>query len=86
MQDAFDIADPRDDDRGGYLNFTIHDGTATIPGRISASAMRILMDATNYSPVEVFQANKMRIRSAAYKSRRQNPTLAMVMLGTVDFS
>ncbi|MGF6772370.1 hypothetical protein P3T18_004858 [Paraburkholderia sp. GAS199] len=86
MEQVFDIADPRDDTPSGHLSFTIHDGTATIPARISAHAMQILRDDTGNSPSDVFRANKSKIRLAAYKSRRANPRLAMIVLGTGDFS
>ncbi|HZZ10789.1 MAG TPA: hypothetical protein VFE79_08845 [Paraburkholderia sp.] len=86
MDHAFDIADPRQDERGDYLNFTIRDGATLIPGRISGPAMRILASGSGHSASEVFSANKSKIRSAAYKSRRFNPTLAMIFLGTGDFS
>jgi hypothetical protein len=86
MENIFAVADPRDDARGGHLNFTIHDGAATIPGRISSAAMRILADDSGFSPTEVFTANQAKIRSAAYTSRRFNPQLAMVLLSVNDFS
>lgn len=86
MENLFAVTDPRDDARGGDLNFTIHDGAATIPGRISRAAMRILADDSGYSPTEVFAANQSKIRSAAYKSRRFNPRLAMILLSVNDFS
>lgn len=86
MDDVFEVVDPRGDKHGEHLDFTIHDGTATIPARISGPAMQILADDTGYTPVEVFKANQKKIRTAAYKARRFNPTLAMVVLGTRDFS
>ncbi len=61
-------------------------GAARIPGRISSAAMLILADDSGYSPTEVFTANQAKIRSAACKSRRFNPQLAMVLLGVNDFS
>lgn len=86
MEDIFSVSDPLDDARDGHLNFTIHDGAASIPGRISSAAMRILTDDSGRSPIEVFSANRAKIRSAAYKSRRVNPRMAMVLLGVNDFS
>ncbi|MDE1179227.1 hypothetical protein [Paraburkholderia sp.] len=86
MENRFDITDPRDDPRGGYLSFTILDGATEIPGRISTPAMRILADDSNNSPTGVFAANKAKIRAAAYKFRRFNPGLPMIVLGARDFS
>jgi hypothetical protein len=86
MESEFAIADPRDDTRGGHLNFTIHDGTAKIPGRISSAAMRLLADNPHDSPTDVFNANKSKIRLAAYKSRRFNPRLPLILLSLSDFT
>jgi len=86
MNNLFAVSDPRDDTRSGSLNFTIHDGTATIPGRISSAAMRILGDDSGCSPTEVFTANQAKIRSAAYKAWHFNPHMAMVLLSVNDFS
>jgi hypothetical protein len=86
MEDIFEVSDPHDDVHDGHVNFTIHDGAKTIPARISGPAMRILANDSGVSPVEVFKANQRRIRTAAYKVRRFNPTLAIVVLGSGDFS
>jgi hypothetical protein len=86
MEHLFAVTDPRNDVQRGYLNFTIQDGAQTIPGRISSAAMRILGDDSGYSPTEIFIANKSKIRSAAYKARRFNPHMAIVLLSVNDFS
>jgi hypothetical protein len=86
MEDNFEVSDPHNDARDGHVNFTIHDGATKIPARISGQAMRILADDSGFSPVEVFKANQRRIRTAAYKVRRFYPTLAIVVLGSGDFS
>jgi hypothetical protein len=86
VEKTFEVSNPSDDTRDGHLNFTIQDGAETIPARISGQAMRILRDDSGFSAVEVFRANHNKIRTAAYKVRRFNPTLAIILLGTGDFS
>lgn len=86
MDTTFEVADPHDDAHGDYLSFMIRDGTRMIPGRISGPAMQILGNDSGYSAAEIFSANKAKIRTAAYKSRRFNPTLLVVVLGIADFS
>jgi hypothetical protein len=86
MEQHFAVTDPHDDARSGNLNFTIRDGAATIPGRISSAAMQILRDDSGFTPTEVFRANKSKIRTAAYKARLFHPQMATVLLGVNDFS
>lgn len=86
MENLFAVTDPRGDARDGYLNFTIHDGAAEVPGHISSAAMLILADDSGCSPTELFTANQAKIRSAAYKARRVSHQLEMVLLGVSDFS
>jgi hypothetical protein len=86
MEDTFQISNPSDKSLGDYLSFTIADRDGTLPARISGTAIRKLAGVERYDSAAVFMANKEKIREVAYKHRRVNPGLAVIMLSEIDFS
>ncbi|SKC78562.1 hypothetical protein SAMN05445504_2424 [Burkholderia sp. CF099] len=83
---AFEIADVSDVTTGDHISFIIKDRDGQVPARISGTALAVLSgNEIHASRLDVFNAHIDRIRHAAYKSRRSNPTLAMILLGAADF-
>ncbi|SCU75568.1 conserved hypothetical protein [Cupriavidus necator] len=86
MGDNFQITAPLRHSTGDFLSFTILDGDAKIPARISGTAIALLdRDRATNDPMGVFEANKDRIRKAAFDMRRMNPTLGLIALGSNNF-
>lgn len=85
MDEKFQVVEPVFKTTGDYVSFTIVDGDGRVPARISRSALAVLDQGNNNEPAAVFEAHMETIRSAAYKMRRVNPTLAMIFLATNDF-
>lgn len=83
MDTGFQISDAQSPTTGDYLSFTITDGDVTIPGRISGTALAIL--GPDMEREASFEANRERIRKAAFEMRRVNPGLDMINLGSVNF-
>jgi len=85
MDEKFQVVDPEFKTTGDYVSFTIVDGDRRVPARISRTALAVLDQGNNNEPAAVFERHMETIRSAAYKMRRVNPTLAMIFLATHDF-
>ncbi|MEX3994788.1 RelA/SpoT domain-containing protein [Paraburkholderia sp. EG286A] len=86
MDDAFRIYDPTDKTRGDFVSFTISDGDQTVPGRISRTALAILRSPNDGDDLATFEAQKEKIRAAAFNMRRLNPSLDLIALGSNNFS
>ncbi|MBU9618126.1 hypothetical protein [Burkholderia multivorans] len=84
MDASFQISDAQSPTTGDYLSFTITDGAVTLPGKISATALAIL--SPDLDREASFEANRERIRKAAFDMRRVNPGLDMINLGANNFS
>jgi hypothetical protein len=86
MEDSFQIAEVSDVTTGDYISFVISDRDGKVPARISGSALGVLAGGQRFAQrLDIFNAHRERIRTAAFKSRRANPTLAIVLLGVNDF-
>lgn len=86
MEDSFQITEVSDVTTGDYISFVIADRDGTVPARISGTAIGILAGQDQFARrLDVFNVHREKIREAAYKSRRANPTLAMILLGANDF-
>jgi hypothetical protein len=86
MEDSFQIAEVSDVTTGDYVSFVIADRDGRVPARISGSALGVLAGEQQFAErLEIFNAHRERIRAAAFKSRRANATLAMVLLAAADF-
>jgi hypothetical protein len=86
MEDSFQITDVSEVTTGDYISFEISDREGKVPARISGTALAVLGESDRAAKLlDVFTAHREKIRAAAYKSRRANPTLAMVLLGASDF-
>jgi ppGpp synthetase/RelA/SpoT-type nucleotidyltranferase len=86
MDEAFRISDPTDNTRGDFVSFTISDGDQTVPGRISRTALAIFRGPNDGDDLATFEAQKEKIRAAAFNMRRLNPSLDLVALGSNNFS
>lgn len=86
MNEAFRISDPTDKTRGDFVSFTISDGEQTVPGRISRTALTILRGPNDGDDLATFEAQKEKIRAAAFSMRRLNPSLDLIALGSNNFS
>ncbi|WP_321852710.1 hypothetical protein [Burkholderia diffusa] len=84
MDASFQISNAQSPTLGDYLSFTITDGTVTVPGRISGTALAVL--SPDLDRETAFEANRERIRKAAFEMRRVNPGLDMINLGSNNFS
>ncbi|OXI88549.1 hypothetical protein CFB50_08605 [Burkholderia sp. AU33423] len=84
MGATFKISDPIDKTSGDFLSFKISDSDREIPGRISRTALTTL-GAKNASDLDIFYANKERIRTAAFNMLRRNPSLDIIALGSNNF-
>ncbi|MBB5462922.1 hypothetical protein [Paraburkholderia sp. Cpub6] len=86
MEDAFQITDVSDVTTGDHISFVISDRDGKVPARVSGTALAVLAGTDQFANrLDVFNKHRETIRAAAYKSRRANPTLAMVFLGANDF-
>ncbi|WP_059885415.1 hypothetical protein [Burkholderia ubonensis] len=83
MDANFQISSAESPTTGDYLSFTITDGTVKLPGRISGSALAVLSPGLDREAS--FEANRERIRKAAYEMRRVNPGLDRIVLGSNNF-
>ncbi|MFS8931313.1 GTP pyrophosphokinase [Cupriavidus taiwanensis] len=87
IDERFKITGPIRHSTGDFLSFTIVDGETKIPGRISGTALAILdRDKSTVDPVGVYQDHLGRIRQEAFKMRRVNPSLDVIVLGSNNFT
>ncbi|MBR8221253.1 hypothetical protein [Burkholderia ambifaria] len=84
MDASFQISDAESPTPGDYLSFTITDGSVTVPGIISGRALAIL--GPELDREASFEANRDRIRKAAFEMRRVNPGLSMIILDSNNFA
>ncbi len=86
MEQSFQITDVSDVTTGDYISFVVRDRDGNVPARITGTALGVLAGSEHFAKrLDIFQTHAEKIREAAYKSRRANPTLAMVLLGATDF-
>jgi len=85
MDNGFRISDPAQETIGDYLMFTVMDGEARVPARISRTALAEMDTSRTGDYYAVFAANREWIREAAFLVRRVNPTLDLVALGSLNF-
>lgn len=85
IEKTFQIVDPVIVTKGDYVIFTIKDGEKTFPAQISGTALAVLDKSQALTPLDAFHAHHDRIRDAAYKMRRANPSLDVILLSAGNF-
>ncbi len=86
MYASFRITALKRDIDGDYVSFDVVDGETTVPACLSATALRILAGTESYDSEDVFIINSHKIRKAAFRSMRANPSKSSILLGRVDFT
>jgi hypothetical protein len=85
MEETFQISDPKRETAGDYISFTVSDCGQKIPATISRTALVVLAQGESLDDIMIFETHRERIRKAAYEMRRTNPTLDVLMLGSLNF-
>ena len=85
MEETFQIFDPKCETTGDYISFTVTDCGQKIPATISRTALVVLAQGEPLDDIMIFETHRERIRKAAYQMRRVNPTLSVLMLGSMNF-
>jgi len=85
MEDTFQISDPAQDPAtGDYLTFTIDDNGQKVAGRVSNTVIAELKKGRAMEDVAAFKEGREAIRAAAYRKRRVNPGLDLIVVSTYD--